>query len=577
MHSTRRCTRAARLAPRALALTICFATPGCGTVSPLPRADAGGADSTDSPVPDTSGPASDALGGADSSGAAPGDARLPDGSQPPPTTCGASGTPACPAGLVPYARFPGSKPSTRFSVKAAGRDIDVESFLDAHLARFAASGPVAFELTHAAAITSVDISPRRLGLRPQPSGTTLAFELNAPAKLIVRVNETDKLIVLADPPETDAPQRSGEGIIDMSTRGGVDPTCKGVSTTAIQGAIDELAKRPSGGLLYFPDGCYKTGSLFLKSNVWLYLEPSALIASSLNLADLVELDATSFCHNSLLYAPNAQNLKIFGRGAIQFGGRTVREANQARGGKSGNIVRLLQSRDVLLQDVILRDTTNWGVRLTHSDHVVATNVKVINDLTLPNTDCFDPENARDVTIQNSLLYCGDDGVSVKTTNARGTRDSYGIRVANNLIWTDDGALKIGTETTAQRMYDIAFEQNDIVYARRAAIMLLIEDGATCEDIRWVDNRIERLGLRLLELRIGKRAADSRVGRGQKLLIKNTSVERDGSNRSIINGYDAAHPIADLTVENLMIAGQRVRVATDGNIELNAFVPRLVFR
>ena len=57
-----------------------------------------------------------------------------------------------------------------------------------------------------------------------------------------------------------------------------------LSTNAIQQAIDECSKA-GGGKVLVPAGEYKTGSIFLKSNVNLHLEQGAILYGSTNLDD----------------------------------------------------------------------------------------------------------------------------------------------------------------------------------------------------------------------------------------------------------------------------------------------------
>ena len=69
-------------------------------------------------------------------------------------------------------------------------------------------------------------------------------------------------------------------------------------TTAIQEGIETLA-RQGGGRLLFPAGTYLTGTLYLKSNVFLDLEPGAVILGS---PDPADYNADDFCPQNRVFA-----------------------------------------------------------------------------------------------------------------------------------------------------------------------------------------------------------------------------------------------------------------------------------
>jgi polygalacturonase len=95
---------------------------------------------------------------------------------------------------------------------------------------------------------------------------------------------------------------------------------KTMNTNAIQKAIDKCAV--TGGLVYLPAGTYLSGSLEIKSNVSLHISAGATLLGSTNIADYDQhrSDESSyndaFLRHSLLYAENAENITITGRGII---------------------------------------------------------------------------------------------------------------------------------------------------------------------------------------------------------------------------------------------------------------------
>ena len=64
-------------------------------------------------------------------------------------------------------------------------------------------------------------------------------------------------------------------------------------TTAIQAAID------LGGIVYFPPGIYLSGTLFLRSNGGLDLDPGAVLLAS---PDKDDYNADDFCPQNRVFA-----------------------------------------------------------------------------------------------------------------------------------------------------------------------------------------------------------------------------------------------------------------------------------
>ena len=70
---------------------------------------------------------------------------------------------------------------------------------------------------------------------------------------------------------------------NITKYGAVSDTTR-LSTKAVQRAIDACSAA-GGGRVIVPTGSYKIGSIFLKSNVHLYLEQGATLYGSTNIND----------------------------------------------------------------------------------------------------------------------------------------------------------------------------------------------------------------------------------------------------------------------------------------------------
>lgn len=101
---------------------------------------------------------------------------------------------------------------------------------------------------------------------------------------------------------------------------------KTLNTNAISKAIDKLSSQ-GGGTLYFPSGTYLTGPIRLQSNITLDLDAGAVLSFSDHF-DLympyVEMRYEGVVMKSfhpLIYAYEAENITIKGRGRLEGNGR----------------------------------------------------------------------------------------------------------------------------------------------------------------------------------------------------------------------------------------------------------------
>jgi hypothetical protein len=202
------------------------------------------------------------------------------------------------AAVIPYPPYPGAVPSESYKVTVNGQPVFVNRFLTydqfnwMDYARFAMTGKVHVEITHLISerkVITCDVRPLAYGIHPKIDGNTVSFDLDQPRKLILFFNDeplfySTGLMLFADPPEQN-PSRPGDTNVVNIMDYHVDNTGRTLETTNINQAISDVSARPGGGVLYFPPGVYLTGTVFMKSNVQLYVDAGALILGSRQSAD----------------------------------------------------------------------------------------------------------------------------------------------------------------------------------------------------------------------------------------------------------------------------------------------------
>lgn len=201
----------------------------------------------------------------------------------------------------------------------------------------------------------------------------------------------------------------------------------GSAQAAIQKAVDACASA-GGGLVYVPPGEYTSGTIHLKSHVRFYLEAGATIYSI--------KDKTAFDKESLLYAEDADNLTIEGRGT--FDGEAAYDrrlkgsheddfirSNQVEMEKLGlplmrsfpktdqfgNLLLLVRCKDVRISGVSFIDSPSWTMHPVHCERLVIDGIYIRTSLKNGVwADGIDPDCCRDLRIANSTIETGDDAL-----------------------------------------------------------------------------------------------------------------------------------------------------------------------
>ena len=455
----------------------------------------------------------------------------------------------------------------RYRVTVGGVDLPVEAYKDIFYVNFTLDGCAPVRIGSAEPLTGCEISPAARGIAASVEGSEARFTLPGAGWWVVRLNDRDRLFLLADKPEK-APTADGQTLNAADFVSG-----DGLQTANLQRALDEASA--TGRTLIFPRGVYPTGTLRIGSNTHLYLADGAIIKGSDDRGDYPTdggLPEADHIHNKEHYTDNgewmtfsrlilidsAENVSIRGRGIIDGSGAVLRAQ-----GKPANLIRIRNSRNVSIEGILLRDPAAWNTHIHYSDGVTIRDVKLINDATVPNTDGFDPDASTNVMIDHCFAYCSDDNVAVKTTNNLGlNKELQNVVVRSCVFLTRKSSLKVGTETKAARMSDILFEDNDIVECDRA-LALYCNDGALFENITFSNNRVERnypdSQRRPIHFKISERHGKGRI---RNVMIRNCDFATVFPRPAEIAGLDADHTIDSLTFSNVTIGGRPVRSLDD---------------
>lgn len=279
------------------------------------------------------------------------------------------------------------------------------------------------------------------------------------------------------------------------------------NTRVFRTAITEAAK--NGGRVIVPDGIFLTGPIELVSNVELHLSDNAVILFDKSKEEypLIVTDYEGIERirtRSPIYADNASNISITGKGTIDGSGhlwRPVKEfkmterqwkkllekspyvVESSEGGvwtptesayegrKQGELypededalrraapyydfyrpvmVSLKHCRKVRIDGVRIQNSPAWAIHLYFCENVLVNNVVVENPYHAQNGDGIDIESCNGVEVAYCKFHVGDDGICIKSgKNAKARRipgKSQNIHVHHCFVGQSHGGFVVGSE------------------------------------------------------------------------------------------------------------------------------------
>jgi hypothetical protein len=365
--------------------------------------------------------------------------------------------------VVTYPPTAFASASTDFAVAVNGQPVFVEENRHISFAHFSFSGTATVTVTFKSVIRSFELAPLSYGIHPTVRGNAMTFALTVPRKLVVhdlndphpsRVTEP-RLLIFADPLEEHAPPASGPGIINAVTEG-VDNSGQTDVTKKVQSLIARASK--VGGVLYFPAGTYTVVSLSMASNMTMYLAGGARVhtsnagSSALTLLDFV----------------NVKNVRVEGRGSLDGNGVYLR---YGKGGPQNlrDIVRTDVADGCSLDGILLIDPSEFSVFIRRSSGWAISNVKLIDyenaDLApYAGVDGIDPDQSRDVLVDDALILSGDDAMSVKAADTVRFKTIGRIAYKNSVFFNTASGSSMDNSSivTPVTLADVSWENIDVV-------------------------------------------------------------------------------------------------------------------
>ena len=451
-------------------------------------------------------------------------------------------------GKVTVYPAPGDLPvhyrSAEFKVQAGGSEIDLYNAgnnswnAPVSYGYFDMSGPVDVTITPSFAYESFELVPKSLGIQGKRTGDAITFLLREPANvsLVLDGNYQGKVLHLfAEQPETDIPNPNDPNVI------------------------------------YFGPGFHDLGDYgappkMIGSNQTLYIAGGAVVRGRIR-------------------AENASNVTIRGRGILLNDYRFQDEYDDIA-------LTLSHVTDSTVRDIIVnRDTNSWTAAMHASSQVTVKNYKAVSPR-LASSDGFNINSSHDITFDGVFIRSADDAVAIKGLSGEAEPAQalpvYNITYQNAQLWSDaNNAIGIGAETMAAYFRHIVFRNIDVLYnfddryhpdvlPDRSAINIFALHGTEFRDITFDNIRVEK-AKRLINIHMDTSFYFGAIlgnwawpGSMSGIVYRNITSYSDGTNEIKVQGWSKDRIISDVTFDNIVINGKKVKNLQDPHFNVNEY-------
>ena len=227
---------------------------------------------------------------------------------------------------------------------------------------------------------------------------------------------------------------------------------KTINTKSIQSAIDDCYKS-GGGRVIVPTGGFITGTIYLKTNVTLFLEKGATLYGSIDSIDY-PLNAPASIKSlnthsangkpkrnfALIYAESQDNIGISGEGTINGNGNQPLWQRGDNGPNRPKLIFFISCRQVVVENVQLTNSAFWMQDYEGCDGVRIKGITVVNHANW-NNDGIDIDS-KNVTVSDCNIDSDDDGICLKSY--LNDRPCENVSVTNCVVASNCNAIKMGT-------------------------------------------------------------------------------------------------------------------------------------
>lgn len=344
---------------------------------------------------------------------------------------------------------------------------------------------------------------------------------------------------------------------------------------AIQSAIDQASNNGGGTVVLESGKIYYSSSIVMKKNVELHLQKGSRLKATENIDGyfrpcnfindktntLIGNPVTgkpSFC---FIYGFEADGCSITGEGTIDANGHAFVERKD-KYYVTGNfyprptVIYIEKSNHISFEKITIVDAPFWTLHPAGCDDVLISQIRILNDLDVANSDGIDPDHSSNVRIFGCHIECADDCICLKTSKGN---SEYGpcenIIISDCTLISTSAAIKIGTEGVGD--FKNVLVNNCIISRSNRGLSIQIRDGGNVENVSYSNIIIETRRFcpdwwgTAEPIVITTFARDENTKSGHIKNIRFSNITCKGENGVLIHATEE-NPIENVTFENVQI-------------------------
>ncbi len=303
---------------------------------------------------------------------------------------------------------------------------------------------------------------------------------------------------------------------------------------------------PNGpGVHYFGPGVHRPGYITLKDNETVYIAAGAIVYGGIR-------------------ANGVHNIRVAGRGILD-GGFEFKQ-----------MVLVENCKDVLFEDVMIRNGDGWTNTLVNCDMLRYDNVKVLSFG--PGGDGIDPLGSKKIVISSCFFRCTDDCIAIKAPARDQIVDDVVVSDNTMIGFAFSDGVTIGFETNAVSISNITVRNCDVILARggsrvegHSGFSIICDGPAVIDNVLYDNIRVEKSEIKLFELQItdGTKYGSGPPGHIKNITLKNISWAHEGP--LILKGFDENHRVQIVTFDHCTAAGKPLRDLKNSMLHIGSFV------
>ena len=343
----------------------------------------------------------------------------------------------------------------------------------------------------------------------------------------------------------------------------------------IQSALDAAHQNGGGTVVLTSGKTYYSDSLHLRAQVELHLQKGARLKATADIngyirpCETINDPKTALIGNpvtgkpsfAFLYGFEADGCSVTGEGVIDANGHAFVERKDQYY-VTGNfyprptVIYIEKSNHISFRDITITDAPFWTLHPAGCDDVLISQIRILNDLDVANSDGIDPDHCTNVRILGCHIECADDCICLKTSKGNA---EYGpcenILISGCTLISTSAAIKIGTEGVGD--FRNVLVDNCIISRSNRGLSIQIRDGGNVENVQYSNIMIETRRFcpdwwgtaEPIVLTTFDRDENTRSGKIKNVRFYNIVCK--GENGVLIHG-NAENTIEDVTFENVRV-------------------------